>query len=178
MDKKSVKTPKWSRVLLVICGVVAISASMFALTLAGLAFRILVLLLSLALLFVGLSRLARGISLSPLNRGHRVLDISGGLLGIAIGMIAFLFPLIGLGTLVFMLALGVMIYGIVGVVIGASANRLTNGVRVFVLLAGILTVIFSAIVMVGPAAVLLTLLFLLSLPSIINGIESIVLAFE
>jgi uncharacterized membrane protein HdeD (DUF308 family) len=178
MEKKSVTTPTWTRALLVIFGLVAIAASIFVLAVPGIALITLVFLLSFSLLFVGLSRIARGISLSALSRGHRVLDVVAGLLGIVIGIIVFLFPLLGIGTLVFMLAFGTMIYGIVSVAIGASLSRLTKGVRALVLLAGILAIILSVIVLVSPAVAILTLIFLLSVSFMVNGIESIVLAFE
>jgi len=178
MEKKSVTTPTWSRALLVIFGLVAIAASIFVLAVPGIALITLVFLLSFSLLFVGLSRIARGISLSALSKGHRVLDVLAGFLGIAIGIIVFLFPLLGLGTLVFMLAFGTMIYGIVSVAIGASASRLTKGVRALVVLIGILAIILSVIVLASPAVAVLTLIFLLSVSFMVNGIESIVLAFE
>ena len=119
-----------------------------------------------------------GISLSKLSRGHRVLDVLAGLLGIAIGIIVFIFPSLGVGTLVFMLAFGTMIYGIVSVAIGASVSRLARGLRALVLLSGFLAMILSVIVLVRPAVAVLTLIFLLSVSFMINGIESIVLAFE
>jgi uncharacterized membrane protein HdeD (DUF308 family) len=178
MEKKSVTTPTWSRALLVIFGLVAIAASIFVLAVPGIALLTLVFLLSFSLLFVGLSRLARGISLKVLSRGHRVLDVLAGLLGIAIGIIVFLFPLLGISTLIFLLAFGTMIYGIVSVVIGASLSRLTRGVRALALLAGILAIILSVTVLVSPAVAILTLVFLLSVSFMVNGIESIVLAFE
>ena len=178
MEKKSVTTPTWTRALLVVFGLVAIAASIFVLAVPGIALITLVFLLSFSLLFVGLSRIARGISLSALSRDHRVLDVVAGLLGIVIGIIVFLFPLLGIGTLVFMLAFGTMIYGIVSVAIGASLSRLTKGVRALVLLAGILAILLSVIVFVSPAVAILTLIFLLSVSFMVNGIESIVLAFE
>jgi uncharacterized membrane protein HdeD (DUF308 family) len=178
MEKKSVTTPTWSRALLVIFGLVAIAASIFVLAVPGIALLTLVFLLSFSLLFVGLSRLARGISLSKLSRGHRVLDILAGLLGIAIGIIVFLFPLLGIGTLVFMLAFGTMIYGIVSVAIGASVTRLARGLRALVSLSGFLAMILSLIVLARPAVAILTLIFLLSVSFMISGVESIVLAFE
>jgi len=178
MEKKSVTTPTWTRALLVVFGLVAIAASIFVLAVPGIALITLVFLLFFSLLFVGLSRIARGISLSALSRGHRVLDVVAGLLGIVIGIIVFLFPLLGIGTLVFMLAFGTMIYGIVSVAIGASLSRLTKGVRALVLLAGILAILLSVIVFVSPAVAILTLIFLLSVSFMVNGIESIVLAFE
>jgi uncharacterized membrane protein HdeD (DUF308 family) len=178
METKSVTIPTWLRTVLVIFGLVAIAASIFVLTVPGIALLSLVFLLSFSLIFVGLSRLARGISLSALSRGHRILDILAGLLGIAIGMIVFLFPLLGLSTLVVILAFGTVFCGIASVAIGVSVSRFTRGVRALALLAGILAIILSVIVLVSPAVAILTLIFLLSVAFMVNGIESIVLAFE
>lgn len=178
MEKKSVTTPTWARALLVIFGLMAIAASLLVLAVPGIALLTLVFILSFSLVFVGLSRVARGISLKALSRGHRVLDVIVGLLGIAIGMVVFLFPLLGIGTLVFMLAFGTIFYGIVSVAIGASVTGLTRGVRALVLLTGVLAIILSVVVLVNPAAAMLTLVLLLSVSFMVNGIESIVLAFE
>jgi len=178
MEKKSVATPTWARVVLVIFGLVAIAASIFVLAVPGIALLTLVFMLSFSLEFVGLSRVARGISLKALSRGHRVLDVIVGLLGIALGMVAFLFPLLGVGSLIFMLAFAAMLYGISSVAIGASVSQLARGVRALVLLTGVLAIILSVVVLVNPAAAILTLVFLLSVSFMVNGIESIVLAFE
>jgi uncharacterized membrane protein HdeD (DUF308 family) len=178
MEEKSVTTPTWSRAVLVIFGLVAIAASIFVLAVPGIALLTLVFLLSFSLLFVGLSRVARGISLKALSRGHRVLDVVVGLLGIAIGIVVFLVPLLGVGTLIFMLAFAAMFYGISSVAIGASATLLTRGVRALDLVSGSLAIILSLIVLLNPAAAILTLVFLLSISFMVSGIESIVLAFE
>jgi uncharacterized membrane protein HdeD (DUF308 family) len=178
MESKTVKMPTWSRAFLIIFGLVAIAASIFVVAVPGIAILTLVFLLSSSLLFVGLSRLARGIALRALSRSHRVLDVLVGLVGIAIGAVVLLFPLLGIGTLVFMLAFGILAYGIVSATIGATVTRLSRGVRALVLLNGILAILFSVIVLVNPAAAVLTLVFLLSVSVMVNGIESIVLAFE
>ncbi len=178
METKSVTVPTWSRALRAIFGLIAIVASIFVLALPGIALITLLFLLSFSMLFLGLSRLARGISLSALSRRTRALDIVAGLLGIVIGIIVFLFPLLGIGTLIFMLAFATMIYGIASVVTGASASQLKSGLRALTLVSGFLAIIFSFIVLARPAIALLTLVFLLSVSFMAGGIESIVLAFE
>jgi len=57
-------------------------------------------------------------------------------------------------------------------------TRLSRGVRALVLLSGILAILFSVIVLVNPVIAVLTLVFLLSVSVMVNGIESIVIAFE
>jgi uncharacterized membrane protein HdeD (DUF308 family) len=178
METKSVKTPTWARALLIIFGFAAIAAAIFVLAIPGIALLTLVFLLSFSLLFVGLSRIARGISLKALSKGHRALDIIAGIVGIAIGIVVFLFPLLGVGTLIFMLAFATLLYGIASVAIGASVNRLTRSVRALGVISGFLAILLSLIVLVNPAAAVLTLVFLLSVSFMVSGIESIVLAFE
>jgi uncharacterized membrane protein HdeD (DUF308 family) len=178
MEKKSVTTPTWIKAVLVVFGLVAIVGSIFVLALPGIALLTLVFLLSFSLLFVGLSRIGRGISLKALSKGHRVLDVLVGLLGIAIGVVVFLFPLLGVGTLIFMLAFATMFIGISSVAIGASVSQLTRSVRALDLISGFLAIILSLIVLVNPAAAILSLVFLLCVSFMISGIESIVLAFE
>jgi len=163
---------------LVIFGFVAIAASIFVLALPETALLTLVFMLSFSLLFVGLSRIARGISLKALTKGHRVLDITVGLLGIVIGIVVVLLSLFGVGTLMLMLAFATLFYGISSVAIGAAISKITRGVRALVLASGFLAIVLSLIVLVNPAAAILTLAFLLSVSFMGGGIESIVLAFE
>jgi len=172
------RSSDWLRAGRVIFGLIAIAASIFVLAIPGIGLYTLVLVLSFSMLFLGLSRLAAGISLKALGKGHRILDIIAGLLGIAIGIIVLLFPVLGVGTLVFMLAFATMIYGISSVAIGASASMLAKGLRALVVISGILAMILSFIVLAEPAVAILTLVFLLSFSFMLNGIESIVLAFE
>ena len=163
---------------MVIFGFVAIAASIFVLALPEIALLTLVFVLSFSLLFVGLSRIARGISLKALTKGHRVLDITVGLLGIVIGIVVVLLSLFGVGTLMLMLAFATLFYGISSVAIGAAISKITRGVRALVLASGFLAIVLSLIVLVNPAAAILTLAFLLSVSFMGGGIESIVLAFE
>ena len=178
METKPVTVPTWSRALRVVFGFVSFVASISVLILPGAALLTLLLLLSFSMLFVGLSKLARGVSLAALSRRHRAIDLITGLLGIAIGIIVFLLPVLGIGTLIFLLAFGTMFYGIASVIIGASAKRLTKGLRVLALVSGLLAIILSLIVMATPAVAILSLVFLLSVSFMVGGVESIVLAFE
>jgi len=100
------------------------------------------------------------------------------LLGIVIGIVVVLLSLFGVGTLMLMLAFATLFYGISSVAIGAAISKITRGVRALVLASGFLAIVLSLIVLVKPAAAILTLAFLLSVSFMGGGIESIVLAFE
>jgi len=176
MQTKPVTVPAWSRAFRLILGFLAIGVSLLVLVLPAVALLTLLFMLSFSILFLGLSKLARGISLTPLSKGHRVLDLATGLLSIAVGIIVSLFPMLGLGTLIFLLAFGEMFYGIASVAIGASDTRLTRALRALALISGILAITLSLIVMISPPVAILSLVFLLSVAFMIGGVESIVSA--
>jgi uncharacterized membrane protein HdeD (DUF308 family) len=69
-----------------------------------------------------------------------------------------------------------MFYGITTIALGALAARLPKWVRGFFVVTGILSVIFSFVVIDLPALGALTLVVLLTVSFLVNGIESIVAA--
>ena len=172
-------TPKQSgvvRVLRVIVGIIAIALAFFILAEPGLGVATLVLLLSFALLVLGFARLLRVLSHKLLTKLHRVVDIIAGVLSIILGFVVLSFPLLGISTLVLLLALAAMIYGITTIVLGAVARLLQKWVRAFLVVVGLLSVVFSFIVIGDPALGLFTLVILLAVSFLMNGIESIVSA--
>jgi len=169
-------TPGWLRALRIIFGLIAIVASLYVLSSPGFAVYTLVLLLSLAMIMIGISKLARGLSHRLFSKAHRVIDVVAGMLGIILGFAVLSFPLMGAVTLIFLLAIATMVYGIGSVVIGAMAGRLPKWVRALLVIAGLLAVVFSLIVFAEPAIGALTLIVILSVSLMVNGIESILSA--
>ena len=169
-------TSGWLRVLRILFGLIAIGASFYVLASPGFAVYTLVLLLSFAMIMIGVSRLARGLSHSLFSKAHRVIDVIAGVLGIILGFAVISFPLMGALTLIFLLAIATMVNGIGSIVIGAVATRLQKWVRVFLVAAGLLVVVFSFIVFATPAIGAITLIVILSVSLMVHGIESIVSA--
>jgi len=164
------------RIFRIIVGVIAIGLAFLILTEPGLGASTLVLLLSVALLVLGVSRLARGLSHRLFTRTHRVIDIIAGILSIVLGFVVLADPLLGVGTLVFLLAFAAMIYGITTIALGAVAKRLQKWSRAFLIIAGIVSVVFSFVVLDFPALGILTLTVMLAVSFLMSGIESIVSA--
>jgi uncharacterized membrane protein HdeD (DUF308 family) len=104
--------------------------------------------------------------------------LAAGLLGIAIGIIVLLFPTLGLGTLILLLAFGMMFYGIASAVTGASTTGLTKESRALDLITGLLSIILAIIVMISRPVAILSLVLLLSVSFMVGGVESIVSAVE
>jgi len=170
-------TPGWLKALRIIFGLIAIVASFYVLASPGLAVYTLVLLLSFAMIIIGVSRLTRGFSHTLFGKTHRVVDVLAGVLGIILGFAVLTFPLMGAVTLIFLLAFATMVYGFGSIAIGAIAGRLPKWVRIFLVVFGLLSVAFSFIVFAEPAIGLFTLMVLLSVSLMVQGIESIVSSF-
>jgi uncharacterized membrane protein HdeD (DUF308 family) len=173
-DTKS--QPGWIRLFRIIFGLVAIAASFFVLAEPGLGVFTLVLLLSFAMIMLGVARLARAFSHSLFSKGHRAFDAIVGILGIMLGLFVLADPLLGASTLVLLLAFATMIYGVGSIVIGAWVARLAKWVRALLLMIGLFAIVFAFIVLGDPALGIFTLVILLAVSLMVNGIESIVSA--
>jgi len=176
MTETTPKRPMAFRVFHVVMGLIAIAAAFIILAEPGLGILTLVLILSLVLLLLGVSRLGRGLSHHLYTKKHRALDIIAGILSIILGLIVLADPLLGASTLVLLLAVAAMIYGITTIVLGALAVRLSKWARGFLVVTGVFSVIFSFVVLDFPALGALTLIVMLTVSFLVNGIESIVSA--
>ena len=169
-------TPGWLRVLRIIFGLIAIGASIYVLGSPGVAIYTLVMLLSIAMIMIGVSRLARGFRNQLFSKAHRVIDVIAGVLGIIFGFAVISFPLMGAVTLIFLLAIATMVNGIGSIGIGGMGTMLPKWVRGFFVIAGLIAVVFAFIVFAAPAIGALTLVLILSLSLMVHGVESIVSA--
>jgi len=161
-------------------GLIAIAASVIALTLPGLAVFTLLFLLSFALIFLGVARIAHSVKAKLWSKGHRALHAVAGVVALILGAVVLAFPLLGISTLVFLLAFGLLAYGIVSLVIGGSAvaGLVSKWKRLLLVIVGALSVIFSFLVLVFPGIGLVTLVVWLSVSFLLNGIESVISGLE
>ena len=161
-------------------GLIAIAASVIALTLPGLAVFTLLFLLSFALIFLGVARIAHSVKAKLWSKGHRALHAVAGVVALILGAVVLAFPLLGISTLVFLLAFGLLAYGIVSLVIGGSAvaGLVSKWKRSLLVIVGALSVIFSFLVLVFPGIGLVTLVVWLSVSFLLNGIESVISGLE
>ena len=170
----------WVRALHVIVGLIAIAASMVALAFPGLSVVTLLFLFSFVLFFLGIARIAYGVKSKLWSRWHRAFYGVAGVVALILGAVVLAFPLLGIATLVFLLALALLAYGIVSLVIGgsAAAGLVSKWNRALLVVVGVLSVIFSLIVLVFPGIGLVTLVVWLSVAFLLNGVESIISGVE
>jgi len=176
MSDATTKRPMALRAFHILLGLIAIGAAFVILAEPGLGVLTLVLILSITLLVLGVSRLARGLSHKLFTKLHRTLDVIAGVLAIVLGLVVLADPVLGASTLVLLLAFAAMIYGVTTIILGARADKLTKWLRGFLIATGVLSVIFSFIVIDLPALGVLTLVVMLTVSFLVNGIESIVAA--
>jgi uncharacterized membrane protein HdeD (DUF308 family) len=170
----------WVRALRVIVGLIAIAASVVALTFPGLSVITLLFLLSFVLLFLGIARIAHSVKAKLWSKGLRALYAVVGVVALILGAVVLAFPLLGIATLVFLLAFALLAYGIVSLVIGgsAAASLVSKWMRALLAIVGALSVIFSLVVLVFPGIGLVTLVIWLSVSFLLNGIESMISGIE
>jgi len=170
----------WVRALRLIVGLIAIAASVVALTFPGLSVITLLFLLSFVLLFLGIARIAHSVKAKLWSKGLRALYAVVGVVALILGAVVLAFPLLGIATLVFLLAFALLAYGIVSLVIGgsAAASLVSKWMRALLVIVGALSVIFSLVVLVFPGIGLVTLVIWLSVSFLLNGIESMISGIE
>jgi uncharacterized membrane protein HdeD (DUF308 family) len=160
------------RALEIILGLIALAGSVLVLFFPGLAIETVLFLFAVVLLVVGLLRLGSAI-LSRSPSSVRTINVFIGLLAIAVAAVILTFPLIAVGTLIFLLAIGFLVYGIGRIAVGGAAGSLPGWFRGILIVAGLVMVAFAALVIIFPALGVFTLAFYLSIALIFIGIESL-----
>lgn len=176
MSSTTAKAPTALRAFHIIFGVIAIAAAFIILADPKLGILTLVFILSFTLLILGVSRVTRGLSHRLYSGKHKALDVVAGIVSIILGIVVLADPVLGTGTLILLLALAAMIYGITTIVLGALVNRLPKLPRGFLMATGVFSVVFSLLVLDLPALGILTLVVLLTVSFLVNGVENIVSA--
>jgi uncharacterized membrane protein HdeD (DUF308 family) len=166
----------WLRALHVLFGFLAIAASVIVIALPGIAIFTLLFILSFTLIFLGIARITHSYASKLWSKGHRALHAVAGVLAIILGFVVLLFPMLGVGTLILLLAFAMLIYGVASLLIGgaAAASVLPKWERALLVIVGALSVIFALIVIVFPAIAVLTLVVMLSVSFLLNGLQNII----
>lgn len=168
------KAPVWLRALDVVLGLIAIILSIFVLVYPETAIVTLIFILSIALLIVGIARLIIGVSAKYLSNGLRALNLGAGFLSIILAIVALLYPGLATQMLIYLLSFALMFNGIARVVIGGFGKTFPSWLRGLQVVVGLLTIVLSVVAVTFPAFGFLTLIFMLSVSFLLNGIARIV----
>ncbi len=168
------KAPGWLRTLDIVFGSIAIILSIVVLAYPELAVLTLIFILSLALSVLGIARVIIGIFAKYLSDGLRAINLGAGILALILAVVALLYPQLATQMLIYLLSFALMLNGIARVVIGGFAKVFPSWLRGLLVVIGLLTIVLSVVVVISPAFGFLTLVFMLSIAFLLNGIARIV----
>jgi len=107
----------------------------------------------------------------------RGLEIGAGLLSLIVAISVFVFPALGVATLVFLLAVGLIFAGARSVSV-AGYGRLSKSVRALGAISGALSIVMAVSVIMFPGLALLSLIVLLSFGLVFYGVGRLSLAYS
>ena len=164
----------WWRVLL--RGVVAIAFGLYTYFQPGIALAALVLVFGIYALVDGI------LAVWTAFEGRKVTEywwvlLLGGLAGIGIGILTFMYPGTTAIVLLFYIALLAMMRGVLEIAAGIRLRREIDN-EWLLILAGLASVVFGILLIASPGAGILAVLWLLATYAVIYGIILLVLAFR
>lgn len=168
------KSPNWLRVAQVGLGAISIILSIIVLTFPGVAVYSVIVLLSIALLMVGIERIAIGVAAPLVSKLSRLANIGLGVLAIIFAGIVISFPVHTTVFLIFFGAYALLFNGIARIVQGAGNKNISGWYRGFLIGVGVLSIAISSLVIAHPISFGVPLLAaIISIATLITGIEMI-----
>jgi len=167
------KYPGWLRALDVVLGIIAILLAIVVLAFPGLAILTLIIILTIALLIIGIGRILFGIFKRGLSGGARALNIIVGILALILAFVILLYPGIATLFLVYYLAVSLLFTGIAMIGTGGTDKSFPSWLRGLLITVGISIFVISVVVIIFPALGLLTLLYIISINFLLYGIGRI-----
>lgn len=166
------KSSGGTRALEIILGLIAIVIGVMILIFPAFSIATVTFILGIGLLLIGIFRFGWGLASRNISGGVRAAAIVIGLIAIGIAIAVLAFPLLAAATVVVIISIAVLIYGIGRIATGATAP-ISGGLRGLLIGTGLLMVVLSIIVIIYPGLGIAFLAFLLSIAFLIIGVESI-----
>lgn len=161
------------RAIEIILGLVALAIGILALVYPTAVVVTLVVFFGIALLLIGILRLATAASSNWAESSTRKTNAIIGILAIIFGAIILFVPFFATEVLVIFIGIGLLIYGIGRIAVGGAAGNLSGGLRALLIIVGIIVAIFALIVIFFPLIGIYTYAFFVSIAFILIGIDSI-----
>lgn len=130
-------------------------------------------LLSIALLVIGIDTIVGIFSKSFLG-GSRVSEVAVGILLLILGSVGLIYPRLGIGLLIPILAFGLLVRGAVRILIHGSAQSLPGWFRWLLVCLGLLAIALSVVVITFPTLGIIYLVVILAVAFIFAGITNII----
>lgn len=168
------KSPTWLRIAQIVLGAVTIGLSIMVLVNPDVATLFFVMLLGIALITVGISKIIEGALVKQLSKGSRIISIVIGAISIAGGFFSLANPITAVLTLVMIITIFILIHGAGLIGNGIASKNESKGSRTANIIIGGIVIGFSAILFANPELTLVFMVMFLSVGLLFNGIGSIV----
>jgi uncharacterized membrane protein HdeD (DUF308 family) len=169
-----IKAPSWLRALDIIFGLIAVILSIMILVYQELAILTMILVLSIALLIVGIARVFGGIFAKYLSDGLRAINVGTGILSLVLAIVAMLYTDLATQVLIYLISFALLLHGIARIVVGGFCKVFPSWLRGLLAIIGLLTIVLAVMVFVSPTLGELTLILILSITFLLNGMARIV----
>ena len=160
------------RVIEIVFGVLSIIAAGIVLVFPDIGILTIVLILSIALLLLGIERLIMGIS-SPLTRNIKRVNIGFGILAVLLSIISLAFPILAIEILILIISFALMFVGITRILHVIKQPPAQKWLRIFSAGSGIFSIILSVLTMISPVIGIILVDVFVSFGLLINGFEMI-----
>ena len=174
----TVEIPIWLRIYNIVVGLVFLFLSIFVITNIELAITSLILILSIIVIFAGLSRSINGLFDQHLTKPTRIFNMLIGGFGIVLGVFILLLQALGEEFLIFLLALGLFAQGLARLIVSIADVLIPRWFRFLLILFGVFSIFFSILVIIFPGLGIVTLIFLLALGFMCSGIGRMMTGFS
>jgi uncharacterized membrane protein HdeD (DUF308 family) len=157
-------------------GLVAIAFAVVILVWPSIGLTTLLVLFGAFALVSGLATIAGAFNV-PIRGGHRAWLVVEGLLGVAVGVVVFVWPDLSALGLLYAMAAWAFASGILAFALG-FVLPLTGGRALLLVLGGMLSVAFAVVMVAHPGAGAVALLALVAAFALVNGVMQIAFALE
>ena len=163
------------RALSMVFGFICVLLSALVLTYPGLDILTLLLILATALLVIGLGRIIVGIFAGYISIRLRTINVVAGLSEIVITITTMLYPQNITQTLIQLLSVALLVHGTTTFLMGRFARTLPSLLRGLFVVVGLLSITLSVIAFVSIPLGFLSLVHILSIGYLSNGMAEIIL---
>ena len=163
----------WLRIFNIVFGIISILLSFIVITDLGIGLSALIFILASVILGLGITRIINGIFNENQTKLIRILKIVLGVFMLPLSIVVMSIPDLGLNIIIFLLAGALIANGLIRIIAGGYEDKHPSWFRILMILIGAITVLLGVITIIKTDFSLFTLLILLAVTLIINGIARI-----
>ena len=174
MSELTRKTPAWLRIVEIVFGAITIALSAAVIINPDVTSLFVVTLLGIALTFLGIARIMEGAVGYPKSKGSRAADIGIGAIAIVAGFLVFYNPFVAFMTLVSIINIFLLIFGLGLIISGITAKGQGRAYKLATAIIGGIVTVASLTLMAFPQITVALMFTFLSVALLIGGSASLV----